>query len=76
MPSGTAVLIRKQKNARLGYLKREDQSVERSSFHKLSSDLHTPAVARTLRLTHLKKKKKTNWDIFPPPQSFNVPLFP
>lgn len=60
MPSGTAVLIEKQKNARLGYLKLEDQSAERSSFHKLSSDLHIPAVASTLRFTHFKK---TNWNI-------------
>lgn len=53
MPSGTAFLIGKQKNARSGYLKlvktpdakTRTQSAERSNFYKLSSDLHTPAVA-------------------------------
>lgn len=82
MPSGTAFLIGKQKNARSGYLKlvktpdakTRTQSAERSNFYKLSSDLHTPAVAHVL--SDSPTLKKTNWNIFPPPQPFNVPLFP
>lgn len=69
MPSGTAFLIGKQKNERSGYLKlvktpdakTRTQSAERSNFYKLSSDLHTPAVAHVLSDSPTLKKNKLEY---------------